>query len=131
MSFVSGFLTSNDPLIVEEAALALGESRKKEAFEILRNHREKSMIKSDFQEMLLLSIALTRLDEAFEYLIDVIGNEHQDHPIAALKALKIFYANDDLRMRIQQAVVSRNDEMISRTWQIGSAAFVKEYEANV
>ena len=116
MSFVSRFLTSNNPLIVEEAALALGESRKAHAFEILRNYREGSIMKPDFQEILLLSIALTRLDEAFEYLIDVISNEHRNNAVAALKALRVFYANDDLRTRIHKAVVSRNDAMVSKAW---------------
>ena len=118
IGFVSEYLNSDEPLIVEEAALALGESQQAKAFEILRHYRENNIIKIDLQEILLLSIALTRLDEAFEYLIDVIGNEHRDNAIAALKALKSFYANDDLCARIHQAVVSRNDALISRTWNV-------------
>ena len=118
MSFVSEFLNSDDPLIVEATAFALGESRQTDAFEILRNYRENNIINPDFRETLLLSIALTRLDEAFEYLIDVIGNEHRDNAVAALKALKIFSANDDLCTKIHKAVVSRNDAIVSKTWHM-------------
>ena len=118
MSFVSGFLTSDDPLIVEAAVFALGESRKVDAFEILRNYRESNIIKPDLQKILLLSIALTRIDEAFEYLIDVINDERRDNAIVALEALRIFHANDDLRTRIHEAVVLRNDAMVSEAWDM-------------
>jgi len=118
MSFVSGFLNSHDLSIVEAAVFALGESRKVDAFEILRDDRENNLIEPDFQKILLLAIALTRVDEAFEYLVDVIDNEHRGNAIAAIEALKIFIANDDLRTRIHEAVVSRDDGTVSEAWRI-------------
>ena len=76
------------------------------------------IIESDFQKILLLAMALTRVDEAFEYLIDVIDGEHRGNAVAALEALRIFDANDDLRTKIQEAVESRDDEAVSEAWRM-------------
>ena len=116
LSFVGTFLSSHDHLIAEAAAFQLGESRKARAFEILCNYRQNNIINSEFHEVLLLSIALTRLDEAFQYLIDVIADEHRGNAVSALKALKIYAYDDDLCTRIHKAVESRNDVMVSEAY---------------
>lgn len=116
LSFVSEFLASDNPLMMEAAIFALGESRKKPAFEILRDYRENNIIEPEVHKILLLAIALTRLDEAFEYLIKVIGDEHRKNAIAALEALKIVRVSDDLRVRIDKIVTSHDDETVREAW---------------
>ena len=116
LSFVGEFLTANDHLIAESAAFALGESRQGGALEILRRHRENNIIRAEFQEVLLLSIALTRLDEAFEYLIDVIVDEQRGSAASAVKALKVYPYDDERCAEIRKAVVSRNDVMVSQAY---------------
>lgn len=116
LSFVGKFLVQDDHLIAEVAAFALGESRETRAFEILHNYREENVIKPEFQQVLLLSIALTRLDGAFEYLTDVVANEHTSNGIEAIKALKIYAYDDELCAKIDRAVVSRNDVMLSEAY---------------
>jgi hypothetical protein len=115
LDFVAGFLTSSDLLIAEGAALALGESREPQAFEILRNSWEDS-INHEFKEMLLLPIALTRSDEAFDFLIDVVRCEYQDYASAAVRALKAYADDSKQRQKIHQAVVSRNDIKVSEVY---------------
>lgn len=115
LDFVAGFLNSSDLFIAEGAALALGESREAQAFEILRNSWEDSL-NHEFKERLLLPIALTRSDEAFDFLIDVVRCEYRDYASAAVRALKA-YADDNNRCRkIHQAVVSRNDVKVSEVY---------------
>lgn len=116
LSFVGELLTSLNYLSAQAAAFALGESREGGAFKILRAHRGDNIINPEFQEVLLLSIALTRLDEAFEYLIDVIANEHKGNAVLALKALKVYAYDNKKSAIIHKAVVSRNDGMVSQAY---------------
>jgi HEAT repeat protein len=113
LPFVAGFLTAQDPLTVEDAALALGNSRTEQAFEILRGHWEKSF-SAQFKKMLLLPIALTRNDKAFDLLINVVEKEPQLDAVAALKALAICSDTDKRRDRVRQAAMSRNDSVITK-----------------
>jgi hypothetical protein len=115
MEFVAGFLPSSDILVAEGAALALGESREPQAFMILRDYWEGS-IEHDFKEMLLLPIALTRCDEAFDFLLDVVRYEHRDYASSAIKALKVYRDDRGLCQEIQLAVASRNDSRVSEVY---------------
>lgn len=115
LDFVAGFLTASDLLIAEGAALALGESHEAQTFKILRNHWEDSL-NHEFKEMLLLPIALTRCDEAFDFLIDVVRCEYRDYASAALRALKAYADDSKQREKIHQAVVLRNDVKVSEVY---------------
>ena len=115
LDFVAGFLTASDLLVAEGAALALGESREIQAFEILRNYWEDSL-NHEFKEMLLLPIALTRCDAAFDFLIDVVRCEYRDYASAALRALKAYADDNKQCKKIHQAVVSRNDAKVSEVY---------------
>lgn len=115
MDFVAGFLTASNLLIAEGAALALGESREPQAFEILRNSWEDS-INHEFKEMLLLPIALTRCDKAFDFLLNVVRCEYWDYASAAVKALKVYADDDKQCQKVHQAVVSRNDAKVSEVY---------------
>jgi HEAT repeat protein len=114
LPFVAGFLTAQDPLTVEDAALALGNSRTEQAFEILRGHREDSS-SSQFKKMLLLPIALTRCDKAFDLLLGVVERESPTDAVAALKALAVCADTDKRRDRTRQAAAARKNPLISRT----------------
>jgi HEAT repeat protein len=122
MSFVERFIgiddfseLSNRALILaENAALAIGESRLEKAFEILQHHREKSM-NLEFQDMLLLPMALTRLEGAFDYLIGVIENGHKQSAVSAVKAIKIF-GDESHQTRIEGAVAFRDDTAVSEAY---------------
>ncbi len=107
-------LSNRDLILAENAALAIGESRLEKAFEILRHHREKS-INPKFQDMLLMPMALTRLERAFDYLIDVIENGHKQSAASAVNAIKIF-GDESHQSRIQKAVAFRDDTEISEAF---------------
>lgn len=122
MSFVERFLSTDDLhelsdralILAENAALAIGESRLEKAFEILQRCREKS-VDPDFQDMLLMPMALTRLEGAFDYLIDVIENGPKQSALSAVNAIKIFGAENH-HTRIQRAVEFRDDTAISKAY---------------
>ena len=70
----------------------------------------------DGKDIFLQGIRHIQFDEAFEYLIDVVNNEHKSKAIAALEGLKIFQTNDVLRARIEEAVESHSDDTIREAW---------------
>jgi HEAT repeat protein len=115
LSFVAGFLEDSDLLIAEGAALALGETREIKAFNVLQDLWEDS-IDSEVKEMLLLPMALTRCDEAFKYLLDIVACEYQGYAAAAVKALKVYADNDVQREKIRGTVASRRKTLISETY---------------
>jgi len=115
ITFIAEFLTPKDTILSELAAFALGESRQESAFEILRKQRENIMY-SVFQDMLLLPIAMTRIEEAFEYLLEVIKSDHQESAVEAVKACLMIYRRDDCRRRIKEAALSRNEAKVSNAF---------------
>ena len=116
MPFVSEYLASDDEVVAESAAIALGESRKPEAFQILRDHWEDAL-RSDRRKTLLLPMALTRCDEAFEFLLEVVLDRPPDYAIAAVKALKIFAHDEGHRRRIRKSVEERDEFPITEAYK--------------
>jgi HEAT repeat protein len=122
MSFVERFLGTDDLselsnralILAENAALAIGGSRLEKAFEILQHHRAKS-VNPDFQDILLMPMALTRLEGAFDYLIDVVENGLRQSAVSAVNAIKIF-SDESHQSRIQRAVESRDDTAVSEAY---------------
>ena len=111
LRFAEQFLSADNPGIIEEAALAIGNSRLKEAFGILRDCRERNILPA-MKRMLLLPIALTRCESAFMFLLEVVQNERIDDAIAAIEAAAIFCINPESRDQIRDAAFRRNDEEI-------------------
>jgi HEAT repeat protein len=119
LEFVERFLNSDDFFIAQSAAFALGESRREDAFNILRRYREKTN-RYELYDMLLTPMAITRLEEAFIYLINVIEKEEISSALAAVKAIQIF-CDESHRVKIQDAVYLRNNTKLAKAyeaWQI-------------
>jgi HEAT repeat protein len=120
--FVERFLDAGDSteisdrasILAEYAALAIGESRLDNAFEILHRRREMSM-DPGFQDMLLMPMALTRHEKAFDYLIDVIENGHKQGAVLAVNAIKIF-GDESHQQIIKKAVAYRDDPEVSEAY---------------
>ena len=68
---------------LEEAALAIGNSRLTVAFDLLCAFRERNILPA-MKRMLLLPIALTRCESAFALLLDVVQNEQRENAAAAI-----------------------------------------------
>jgi HEAT repeat protein len=116
LRFVEQFLSSDSPEVIEEAAIAIGNSRLPEAFDRLRDFRE-NCVRPGIKKLLQLPIALTRCDEAFALLLAVLRDECLDHAIASIQALKIYSDNPERRERIREAVSIRNDPGISMAYE--------------
>jgi HEAT repeat protein len=108
VEFVGKFLNSKDEDIAEQAALALGESHLRAAFPVLREAWESGGAR-ERRRRLLTAIALLRIDEALEFLLERLAAESGVVAADALAGL-LFYARDEaVAARIENIVRERGD----------------------
>lgn len=103
--FVAEFLGSSDDAVAEGAALALAESRRPEALEILKKRWPRTRGQS-LESVLLLSIAITRLPAGINFLLDVLEKESGETAASALSALAIHRHNPAVTERVA-AIMSK------------------------
>jgi HEAT repeat protein len=112
VELISRYLHLDDEVVREGAALALGESRQPEVFSLLREERM-GITDQEYDRVLLLAIALLRLDESFDYLLGLVDNGSIRTAGQVIEALEI-YGNDSERMeRLKEAVVERDSAELS------------------
>ena len=103
LPFVAEFLQSADEAIQESAAIALGESRRPEAFPVLKDFWEHQIV-STMQETILVAMALLRLPAANDFLLSLISDGSSAVAAAALSALAVHRHDARLRDRVAAAV---------------------------
>jgi HEAT repeat protein len=106
LPFVARFLDSPSDAVAEGAALALAESRRPDALDVLTRHWPTAR-HGPSQDALLLAISMTRLPAALDFLLEVLASESQDTAAAALSALAIHRHNDAVKERVASAAAKR------------------------
>jgi HEAT repeat protein len=114
IAWIEQFLTQEDE-IAAEAALALGQTRSSEALDALRKafceHTDHW-----FGEVLLSAIALTRRDEAFEFLLQMVREESR----FAAEAIPVMWnavPSPEVRGRLEATVRDTGNERLLRVFQ--------------
>ena len=112
LPFLADFLQAGDRQTAELAALALGNSRLPEAFPVLCAQWERN---SDLtaRRYLLLAMALTRSEEAFSYLLDILRHDAETTALHACDALALYGVDRRYRERIAAVVAARKNPRIS------------------
>ncbi len=110
IDFVVRFL-HGIPEHMESAALAIGESRHPDAYNVLRKRYEE-LEDEESKGALCLPIALTRTEEAFESLCQVMENEPVPIALFALEALGLYSADSDCLDRIHRHVMQRKEDRL-------------------
>lgn len=105
--FVARFVDQKYPLLYEHAALALAESRLPSVFELLKE-KWTATFDREFKRTLLLPIALTRSEEAREFLISVLEPGEMKMAAAAIAALAIYREDATMRRRAEEAIDGPN-----------------------
>ena len=103
VQFVAEFLNAADPAIQEAALLALGDSRRREAFDVLKTFWEKQF-DDRLHETILMALSLLRLPAATEFLLSLVGSEEQAVAWAAVSALALHCYDARLRERTADAI---------------------------
>lgn len=87
----------------EAAAIALGKSRRADAFEPLRDRWSRSY-SAVIRQQVLLSIAMLRQSSAIDYLVELVGTASEKDALLALAALKVHSHDPRLRERLAPVV---------------------------
>jgi hypothetical protein len=111
LEFVQQFL-NHSPEIAEAAALAIGESRSREAFSILQAWWKQTRI-AELKQAALTAIALIRQDDAISFLLTLIREGELSDAKDALMALSIYSQDLELWGRVRKSASERNDASLS------------------
>jgi HEAT repeat protein len=103
LSFVAQFVEGDDDILAESAALALGETSDARAFKLLYDIWQ-STVNEKRRTALMLPIALTRQDEAFEFLFDTIKTGPDSYAQAAQDACRIYEYDQHFQAQLQAAL---------------------------
>ena len=115
LSFVAEFLDSPSESTREAAALALGESRRPDALDILKGHLPR-IRHSSLEEVVLLAIATTRLPAALDFLLEVVAAENRSSALAALSALAIHRHSERVKERVALIVAGKGDAALQSSF---------------
>jgi hypothetical protein len=105
--FVAGFVDPRYELLYEHAALALAESRLPGVFEFLKE-KWTTTFDREFKQTLLLPIALTRSQEARDFLISVLETGEVKMATVAITTLGIYREDATMRKRAEEAIGGPN-----------------------
>jgi HEAT repeat protein len=100
-----------DVELAEVAALALGESRSPQAFEILRTWW-KQVRAPELRQTGLMAIAMLRHDDAIDFLLSLIADGRLEDSKTALSALGIYRSDAALWQRVSEAVDLRDEAVL-------------------
>ncbi len=114
--FVADFLRETESFRAEQAALALGESRLESAFHALRDCWT-HLVDFAFRNPLLLALALSRRDDAFALLLEIIREEGRSAAVKAVEVLAFYAGDDKRRAQIHAAVDAAGDAKIREAFR--------------
>ena len=111
--FVAAFLDDASPAVAAEAALALGASRREEAFVLLRDWSART-VDPVLRPVGLRALALLRREEALELLLERVREGSPAAAGEALDALGFLRGDDALRARVRAAAAGRDEPAVER-----------------
>lgn len=112
----SGISLVADPTIAEAAALALGESRLPEAIALLKDWWPQ-VRNPELRQSGLTAIALSRHDDAIDFLLKVLAEGKTTDGISAIAALSIYCQNETLWQQVKVTVDQRKDALLKRAFE--------------
>lgn len=104
--FVAGHLDSSDDDTARAAALALGDARRADAVAALSACLPREA-RPSVRQAVILALATSRRDEAFDLLLDVVASGSATDSSAALEALRLYPHDEALQRRVQDAIGRR------------------------
>jgi hypothetical protein len=105
-------LNSTEEEVAEEAALALGSSRLPAAVDVL-----KEVWQLEPKLVFLQAISASRLENGFEFLLELVKTGRERDAAAAVEALGLHRDSGEVRARVEAAVLGRNCVTISERFR--------------
>jgi HEAT repeat protein len=106
LPIVAKFMDNENEEVSQSAILAVGSQRRVEAFEVLREKWERS-VHSDIRGTLLTAIATVRVDEATDFLIELLKTSATATAKEVLKLLAAYHAEDRVQERVKKVLEQR------------------------
>ena len=116
LEFVARFLRSGSEELRERAALAVGESHLPAAFAVLRQAWVETS-QAARRRTLLLSIAMLRLDEAVEFLMERVADDREIAAGDALAALGLYGRDEAVRKRVEEILEKRGSAALKGVFE--------------
>lgn len=116
LPLIAQYADDEDTAVAEAALLAIGQSRRPEAFSFLQKKWETSA-GSPLRKILLLSIAMVRSEEAIDFLVSLLDTCAAKAANDVLAALAIFRENENVRTSVGAAISRRNDKTLSEAFR--------------
>jgi hypothetical protein len=114
MHFLEGRFVDED--LEQAALLSIGETRRPEAFDLLRARWDRDP-STESRKSLILAIALTRQPLAIEFLCEQIVEGNRATALAILDAMKMYRGDESSRSKIAAAVAKSGDEELRRAFE--------------
>lgn len=114
LPFVARFLEGSDPRLTAAAALAIGESRRAGALDVLRPYSERLI--GDERRGALISIALLRSQAAIDYLVSLVEGAPLSVAAYAVEALGLYRHDEAARRRVESATAARGDKTLRKAF---------------
>ena len=115
---VAEYLDMPNGVLREEAALALGSCRLPRACRILQEVYARTR-DSQFREVLLRAISLTRQQPAIDWLLGLVRTARKRDAVDALHALALHKGSEEIRRDVQSAVSGRElDEEYRKLFEL-------------
>ncbi len=105
---VQELLARGEEELVEQVALAVGESRLPDAFAWLQSAWENG-ITEEKRAALLMPLALLRSDDAFAFLLRVLRHEGRETAARVLEVMQLCRVNDRQGRQIEEVLQARGD----------------------
>ena len=116
VAFVAAYLDWQDAAVAEAAALALGESHLPGAVEALI-HKWGVHAPEQLRSALVTSLALSRTDNAFEFLFSRIETASETSAVDIISALAMYRHDDRIRTRLATLVESCQSKALKNAFE--------------
>jgi HEAT repeat protein len=106
LPFIATFMDSEDEDVSQSAILAIGSQHRPEAFSALREKWDRSLY-SEIRGTLLTAVAMVRVDEATDFLIELLGSSATPTAIQVTRVLAAYHREERIRERVKEVIQER------------------------
>lgn len=110
---IGSFATAPEPQTREAAILALGESRRADAVEWLKQQFGDTVDAAE-RKCIMLALSTSRTEPAIEFLMDVARNGSAANSTLAVSALELHKRDERIRDQLKRALAARADPAVPR-----------------